>query len=54
MLRPHAASEVFVTGTFDDWGKTVQLEKKGNAFEKLVHLPEAAKNIYYKVGKRGV
>ncbi|KAI9787041.1 MAG: hypothetical protein M1816_007712 [Peltula sp. TS41687] len=45
---PHPASEVFVTGTFDDWGKTVRLDKKGNVFEKLVHLPETAKNIYYK------
>lgn len=38
-----------MTGTFDDWGKTVRLEKKGNAFEKLVRLPEAGQNIYYKV-----
>lgn len=43
-----------MTGTFDDWGKTVRLDKKGDLYEKLVHLPETAKNIYYKVGKRTV
>lgn len=40
---------MFVTGTFDDWGKTVQLEKKGDVFEKEVHLPAIAEKIQYKV-----
>lgn len=45
---PREANEVFVTGTFDDWGKTVQLEKKGNVFEKEVHLPAIEGKIQYK------
>lgn len=50
-IRDHAATEVYVTGTFDDWAKSVKLEKKdGNRFEKLVELPQAEENIYYKVG----
>ena len=44
----HPASEVHVTGTFDDWSKSVQLEKKGSSWEKLVNLPKAEK-VYYKV-----
>lgn len=47
--RPHHADEVFVTGTFDNWGKTVQLEKKGDIFEKEVELPNTDEKIYYKV-----
>jgi hypothetical protein len=42
---------VFVTGTFDDWGRTVQLEKKGDIFEKEVQLPATAGKIEYKVGR---
>lgn len=49
--RPYEADEVFVTGTFDDWGKTVQLDKKGSVFEKEVHLPTADEKIQYKVGR---
>ncbi|KAJ9195223.1 hypothetical protein DTO021D3_8943 [Paecilomyces variotii] len=45
---PYEADEVFVTGTFDDWGKTVQLDKKGSVFEKEVHLPTADEKIQYK------
>jgi len=37
-----------VTGTFDDWGKTVQLEKKGDVFEKTVSLP-TRDHVLYKV-----
>ncbi|KAL2014027.1 hypothetical protein VTN00DRAFT_1552 [Thermoascus crustaceus] len=44
----HAADEVFVTGTFDDWGKTVKLEKIGDIFEKEVDLPEADGKVHYK------
>ncbi|MCJ1486364.1 hypothetical protein MMC06_006541, partial [Schaereria dolodes] len=45
----HPAREVYVTGTFDDWGKTVKLNKKeGNLHEKLVDLPSVDEKIYYK------
>lgn len=49
MIRDHPATEVYVTGTFDDWAKSVKLEKKGEIFEKLVDLPLATQKIYYKV-----
>lgn len=53
--REHPASEVYVTGTFDDWGKTVKLDKKGdNHHEKLVQLPNADETIYYKVSPQVV
>ena len=39
-----------MTGTFDDWGKTVKLEKSGDIFEKEVTLPKSEK-ILYKVGR---
>ena len=45
----HPASEVFATGTFDDWGKTEKLEKKDDIFEKEVSLPKADEKILYKV-----
>ena len=38
-----------MTGTFDDWAKSVKLEKKGDYFEKLVELPLSKEKIYYKV-----
>jgi len=41
---------VYVTGTFDDWGKTVKLDKKGDIFEKEVELPETDEKVHYKVG----
>ncbi|MCJ1282818.1 hypothetical protein MMC26_002144 [Xylographa opegraphella] len=45
----HPANEVHVTGTFDDWSKSVLLEKKdGDMHEKLVELPRADEKIYYK------
>ena len=47
--RDHPASEVYVTGTFDDWAKSVKLEKKGDGFEKLVDLPPSEDRILYKV-----
>ncbi|KAF2417440.1 hypothetical protein EJ08DRAFT_82141 [Tothia fuscella] len=40
------ANEVFVTGTFDDWGKTEKLEKVGNVFEKTVDLDGKDKILY--------
>lgn len=30
-----------MTGTFDDWQKTVQLQKEGAVFKKTVELPQA-------------
>ncbi|KAJ9643574.1 Cruciform DNA binding protein [Coniosporium tulheliwenetii] len=44
----HPANEVFVTGTFDDWSKSVRLNKKDNYFEKTVDLPQTNEKIYYK------
>ncbi|KAI0885703.1 carbohydrate-binding module family 48 protein [Annulohypoxylon maeteangense] len=44
----HPASEVYVTGTFDDWKKTEKLEKIDDRFEKTVTLQDASKKIYYK------
>ncbi|KAF2095647.1 hypothetical protein NA57DRAFT_79361 [Rhizodiscina lignyota] len=50
----HPASEVFVTGTFDDWGKTVKLEKDSEGvFTKTVELPHTGENVYYKFVKDG-
>ncbi|KAL9054039.1 MAG: hypothetical protein Q9206_003693 [Seirophora lacunosa] len=43
----HPATEVYVTGTFDDWGKSVKLEKEAGGFVKRVDLPLGEK-IYYK------
>ncbi|KAB5539360.1 hypothetical protein GE09DRAFT_316019 [Coniochaeta sp. 2T2.1] len=45
---PHAAEEVYVTGTFDNWSKSEKLEKVGDHFEKTVTLPENTENIFYK------
>ncbi|PYI07449.1 hypothetical protein BO78DRAFT_396320 [Aspergillus sclerotiicarbonarius CBS 121057] len=47
---PYNANEVFVTGTFDDWGKTVQLDRigDGDGFEKEVSLPATDEKIQYK------
>ncbi len=47
--RPHTAEEVYVTGTFDNWSKSEQLEKVGDVFEKKVILADASEKIYYKV-----
>jgi hypothetical protein len=49
LFREHPeANEVFVTGTFDDWGKTQQLHKVGDVFEKTVDL-DGKDKILYKV-----
>lgn len=40
------ANEVFVTGTFDDWGKTEKLDRKGDFFGKDVQLPNKDKILY--------
>ncbi|KPM44598.1 hypothetical protein AK830_g1965 [Neonectria ditissima] len=44
----HPAEEVYVTGTFDSWTKSVKLEKEGNVFQKTVDLKDASEKIYYK------
>lgn len=50
LSREHPATEVYVTGEFDDWGQTVKLEKKGESlFEKLVELPHVEDKVLYKV-----
>lgn len=38
-----------MTGSFDNWGRTVKLEKRGDIFEKEVQLPSANEKIHYKV-----
>lgn len=38
-----------MTGTFDNWSKSEQLEKVGDHFEKTVTLPETSESILYKV-----
>jgi hypothetical protein len=49
-FRTHPANEVHVTGTFDDWSKSVKLDaKEGGLHEKLVELPSADQKYYYKV-----
>ncbi|KAK2615631.1 hypothetical protein N8I77_002375 [Diaporthe amygdali] len=45
---PHAGDEVYVTGTFDNWSKSEQMEKVGDKFEKSVDLPDTSERIYYK------
>jgi hypothetical protein len=40
------ANKVYVTGTFDSWKATVQLEKKGNVFQKSVELPLDQRVLY--------
>ncbi|KAL8950085.1 MAG: hypothetical protein Q9222_003849 [Ikaeria aurantiellina] len=42
----HPANEVYVTGTFDDWAKSVKLDKDGASFEKKVELPLGQKILY--------
>lgn len=38
-----------MTGTFDDWTKSVKLEKTADVFSKTVDLKDASSKIYYKV-----
>jgi hypothetical protein len=45
----HPAEEVYVTGTFDNWTKSVKLDKNGDLFSKSVDLGNATEKIYYKV-----
>ena len=41
-----------MTGTFDDWAKSVKLDRNGETFEKRVDLPESVDKVYYKVGAK--
>ncbi|KAJ5104006.1 hypothetical protein N7532_004535 [Penicillium argentinense] len=50
---PYDANEVFVTGTFDDWGKTVKLDRAGDSFAKTVSVP-TGKKIQYKFVVDGI
>jgi hypothetical protein len=45
---------VFVTGTFDDWGRTVKLDQKGDVFEKEVHIPVTGEKVHYKFVVDGI
>ncbi len=38
-----------MTGTFDDWAKSVKLDKTGTGHKKKVDLPEVDEKIFYKV-----
>ena len=50
LSREHQASEVYVTGAFDEWRGSVKLDKKDDGlFEKTVELLETDEKIYYKV-----
>ncbi|GCB25159.1 cruciform DNA-recognizing protein 1 [Aspergillus awamori] len=51
---PYNANEVFVTGTFDDWGKTVKLDRVGDVFEKEVPLPVTDEKVHYKFVVDGI
>jgi 1,4-alpha-glucan branching enzyme len=45
--REHPANEVYVTGDFDGWKRTIQLEKEDGVFKKTVELPK--EKHHYKV-----
>ncbi|GJN86643.1 hypothetical protein PLIIFM63780_010224 [Purpureocillium lilacinum] len=44
----HPAEEAYVTGTFDNWQKTVKLEKSDGVFQKTVDIAHPSHKIYYK------
>lgn len=45
---PYPGTEVYVTGTFDNWAQSVKLDLTDNGFSKKVELPDNEK-IHYKV-----
>lgn len=47
--RNHPAQEVYVTGDFDNWSKSVKLDKNGDSFRKTITLPGEESRIHYKV-----
>jgi hypothetical protein len=38
-----------VTGDFDNWSKSIKLDKSGNSFHKTVTIPGEESRIHYKV-----
>ncbi|CAI7655626.1 unnamed protein product [Penicillium glandicola] len=50
---PYNADKVFVTGTFDDWGKTVELDRVGDIFIKEVTISPIQK-VHYKFVVDGI
>ncbi|KAG9673366.1 hypothetical protein KCU99_g6285, partial [Aureobasidium melanogenum] len=44
----HPAQEVYVTGDFDNWSKSVKLDKHGDSFRKTITLPGEESRIHYK------
>ncbi|KAK1750816.1 hypothetical protein QBC47DRAFT_352229 [Echria macrotheca] len=44
----HDAEEVYVTGTFDNWTKSEQLDKVDGVFQKTVTIPNSSEKVYYK------
>lgn len=40
-----------MTGTFDNWTKSEQLEKVGDVFQKTIKISDGSKKVHYKVGK---
>lgn len=38
-----------MTGTFDNWTKSIKLDKNGDVFSKNVELGNPTDKIYYKV-----
>lgn len=48
-LRNHPAQEVYVTGDFDNWSKSIKLDKNGDSFHKTVTIPGEESRIHYKV-----
>ncbi|KAL2868338.1 carbohydrate-binding module family 48 protein [Aspergillus lucknowensis] len=51
---PYNANEVFVTGTFDDWGKTIKLDRKGDIFEKEVRFSAIGEKLHFKFVVDGI
>ncbi|KAJ5132701.1 hypothetical protein N7448_006859 [Penicillium atrosanguineum] len=49
---PYDANDVYVTGTFDDWGKTVKLDRVSDGFAKEVSLP--IEKVHYKFVVDGI
>lgn len=50
LRRDKPAQKVVVTGTFDNWSRSEELDRVGDGFEKTVGVGDASEKIYYKVG----
>ncbi|THW71904.1 hypothetical protein D6D19_06983 [Aureobasidium pullulans] len=46
--RDHPAQEVYVTGDFDNWSKSIKLNKNGDSFHKTVTIPGEEHRVHYK------